>query len=102
MGLDLTIWFIMSDLYNKHRRVSAFIINETIIQIGVENFWLWICIEPVHKTLLGIYISFLKNEHMFVAENFIHSLVDKNGRHTVYSEMVEHGIRKHVTFSIKT
>jgi hypothetical protein len=25
-------------IYNKHRRVSAFIIDETIIQIGDENF----------------------------------------------------------------
>ncbi len=43
--------------YNKHRRVSAFIIDEIIIQIGDENFLVWICIESVHKTLLGIYIS---------------------------------------------
>ena len=88
----------MSDLYNKHRRVSAFIIDEIIIQIGDENFLVWICIESVHKTLLGIYISFLKNEHMFVAKNFIHSLVDKYGRHTVYSEMVEDGIPEACNF----
>ncbi|MDR4512235.1 MAG: hypothetical protein MRJ93_11095 [Nitrososphaeraceae archaeon] len=29
------------------KSVSAFIINETIIQIGNQHFWLWICIEPV-------------------------------------------------------
>jgi transposase-like protein len=47
----------MSAPYNKHRRVSAFIIDEIIIQIDDENFLMWICIESVHKTLLGIYIS---------------------------------------------
>ena len=26
--------------YNKHRSVSAFIIDETIIQIGNQHFWL--------------------------------------------------------------
>ena len=41
----------------KRKRVAAFIIDETVIQIGWKQFWLWICIEPVHKSVLGIYIS---------------------------------------------
>ena len=41
----------------KRKRVSAFIIDETIIQIGSQHFWLWFCIEPVHSSVLGIYIS---------------------------------------------
>ena len=68
----------------KRKRISAFIIDETIIQIGDENFWLWICIEPIHKSVLGINISDERN--MFVAENFIRSLVDKYGKHTVYTD----------------
>ena len=27
-------------IFNKHKRVSAFIIDETIIQIGSQHFWL--------------------------------------------------------------
>ncbi len=68
----------------KRKRVSAFIIDETIIQIGNQHFWLWICIEPVHRSVLGIYIS--EERNMFVAENFIQSLVSKYGRHTVYTD----------------
>ena len=71
-------------IYNKRKRVSAFIIDETVIQIGNQHFWLWICIEPVHKSILGINIS--KERNMFVAENFIRSLVDKYGKHTVYTD----------------
>ena len=71
-------------IYNKRKRVSAFIIDETVIQIGSQHFWLWICIEPIHSSVLGIYIS--EERNMFVAENFIHSLVDKYGRHTVYTD----------------
>ena len=81
MGLDSEIWFF--EIY-KHRRVSAFIIDETVIQIGSQHFWLWIAIEPVHKSVLGIYIS--EERNMFVAENFIRSLVDKYGKHTVYTD----------------
>ncbi|HET7643230.1 MAG TPA: DDE-type integrase/transposase/recombinase, partial [Nitrososphaeraceae archaeon] len=68
----------------KRKRVSAFIIDETIIQIGNQYFWLWVCIEPIHKTVLEIHIS--RERNMFVAENFIRSLVKKYGRHTVYTD----------------
>src|SRR5215207_538136 len=68
----------------KRKRVTAFIIDETIIQIGNQHFWLWICIEPIHSSVLGIYIS--EERNMFVAENFIRSLVFKYGRHPVYTD----------------
>ena len=53
----------------KRKRVSAFIIDETVIQIGNQNFWLWFCIEPIHSSVLGIYIS--EERNMLVAEKFI-------------------------------
>jgi transposase-like protein len=65
------VWF-MSDL--EYRRISAFIIDEIIIQIKDHHFWLWICTKPVDKCVLRIYI--LKEKH-FATENLIHSLVDK-------------------------
>src|SRR5215213_1640319 len=68
----------------KRGRVSAFIIDETVIQIGNKHFWLWICIEPVHSSVLGIYISEERNK--LVAEKFIRSLVEKYGKHTVYTD----------------
>jgi putative transposase len=85
-------------IYNKRKIVSAFIIDETVIQIGWKQFWLWICIEPIHKSVLGIYIS--EERNMFVAENFIRSLVEKYGRHQ-FIQMVEHSIPKLVVFYIQ-
>ena len=70
MEVDSKIRFILSK-----ERVSVFIIDEIMIQIGEQNFWLWICIEPVHKSVLGIHIS--KERNMFVAEQFIRSLVKR-------------------------
>ena len=72
----VSIWnwiqrFSSFHIYNKHRRVSAFIIDETIIQIGSRHFWLWIAIEPIDKFVLGLYIS--EERNMFVTENFIGS-----------------------------
>ena len=68
----------------KRKRISAFIIDETVIQIGSQHFWLWFCIEPIHSSVLGIYIS--EERNMFVAEKFIKSLVEKYGRHPVYTD----------------
>ena len=68
----------------KRKRISAFIIDETIIQIGSKHFWLWFCIEPIHSSVLGIYIS--EERNMLVAEKFIRSLVSKYGRHPVYTD----------------
>ena len=68
----------------KRKRVSAFTIGETIIQIKDLHFFLWIAIELIHKSVLGIYIS--EERNMFVAENFIHSLVSQYGKHTIYTD----------------
>jgi len=68
----------------KRKRVTAFIIDETIIQIGQKHFWLWFCIEPVHSSVLGMYIS--EERNMIIAEKFIRSLVAKYGKHTVYTD----------------
>ena len=82
MELDSEIWF-STDIQKKKN--NSIIIDETIIiKIGNQHFWLWICIEPVQKSVLGIYIS--KERNMFVAENFIRSLVEKYGRYTIYTD----------------
>jgi putative transposase len=79
-------WIQRFGSYNiyKRKRISAFIIDETLIQIGNKHFWLWICIEPVHKSVLGIHISQARN--MLILSSFLKSLLEKYGRHTVYSD----------------
>ena len=81
--MELDTRFGKYNIY-KHKRVSAFIIDETILHIGSQHFWLWICIEPIDRSVLGIYIS--EERNMLVAEKFIRSLVEKYGKHTVYTD----------------
>ena len=64
--------------------MSAFIIDETVIQIGNQHFWLWICIEPIHSSVLGIYIS--EERNMLIAEKFIRSLVSNYGKHPISTD----------------
>ena len=42
-----------------------------MVQTGCKHVWIWIAIEPVHKSVLGIHIS--EERNMFVVENFIGS-----------------------------
>lgn len=66
------------------KRVSAFLIDETMIHIGSDEAWLWIAVEPIHRQILGVYIS--RHRNMLVAEAFLRSLIKIYGKHTVYSD----------------
>ena len=68
----------------KRKRISAFIIDETVIQIGSQHFWLWLCIEPIHRSVLGI--LYQKREICLLLKNLLDSLVSKYGRHPVYTD----------------
>jgi putative transposase len=70
--------------YLKRTRVAAFIIDETMLQIGSDYAWLWVAIEPVHKQVLGVHVS--RHRNMLVAEYFLRSLIKVYGKHTVYSD----------------
>ena len=55
----------------KSRIAAAFIIDETQIQIGSNEAWLWVAvIEPIHRIILGVYISRHRNM-IVVAESFL-------------------------------
>lgn len=40
--------FKPSNLYFKQTQVTAFIIDETMLQIGSDQAWLWVAVEPIH------------------------------------------------------
>jgi transposase-like protein len=56
--------------YYRCERVSAFLIDETMLQIASNEAWLWVTIEPKHRQILGIYIS--RHRGMIIAERGIY------------------------------
>ena len=50
---------------SKSKRISEFIIDETLIKVGSELVWLWVAIEPENKNILALSVS--KQRKMFVA-----------------------------------
>ena len=55
-----------------------------MVQTGCKHVWIWIAIQPVHKSVLGIHIS--EERNTFVAVNFLRLLVSKYGKYTVYTD----------------
>ena len=68
----------------KRRKISKFIIDETQIKVGQDYFWIWVAIEPIDKVILGTYISLERN--MLIAEEFLHSMINKYGKHPVSTD----------------
>ena len=54
---------------SKRKKIYEFIIDETLIKVGSEFVWLWVAIEPKHRQILQVDISFERT--MLVAERFI-------------------------------
>ncbi len=71
-------------LWKKRRKVSGFIVDETLIRVGRELVWLWIAIEPIEKVILDMHISFERS--ILVAEQFLQELIRKYGKYPVSTD----------------
>jgi len=68
----------------KRKRISEFIIDETLVKVGPEYIWLWVTIEPENRQILALTVS--KERNMFVAERFLHGLIKIHGKHPVSTD----------------
>ncbi len=85
----VTIWnwiqkYHPQRISSKSKRISEFIIDETLFKVGSEYIWLWVAIEPENKEILALSIS--QERNMFVAERFISKLVLTYGTHPVSTD----------------
>jgi putative transposase len=76
----------------KRRKISKFIVDETQIKVGQDYFWIWVGIEPIDNVILRTHISLERN--MLIAEEFLHSMINKYGKHQVSIETVVCGVLK--------
>ena len=42
-------------ILSKRKRISEFIVDETLVKVGLEYIWLWIVIEPKNKEILALF-----------------------------------------------
>ena len=71
-------------ILSKRKRISEYVIDETILKVGSEDIWLWIAIEPENRQILALNIS--KERNMLIAERFISSLVQIHRKHPVSTD----------------
>jgi len=85
----VTIWnwiqkYKPQKISSKIKKVSEYIVDETMLKVGSEYIWLWIAIEPENKQILALYVS--KERNMFVAEHFLSDVVHNYGIHPVSTD----------------
>jgi len=71
-------------LSSEKKKVSEYVIDETVIKVGPEYVWIWVAIEAENKEILGMSIS--KERNMFVTERFLSNIVEKYGEHPVSTD----------------
>jgi putative transposase len=86
----VTIWnwiqkYHPKKISSKRKRISEFIVDETLLKVGSEYIWLWVAIDAKSKEILALSIS--KERNMFVAERFLVGLVKGYGRHPVSTDV---------------
>jgi putative transposase len=67
----VTIWnwiqkYQPKKISTKRKRISEFIVDETLLKAGSEYVWLWVAIDPKSRQILALSIS--KERNMFVAQ----------------------------------
>jgi len=83
-------------LSSKRRKISEFVVDETMIQVGSEFLWLWAATEPKNRSILALSISKERNTCLLHRARFLSTLIKDHGKHHFYRQMVVLGIhRKH-------
>lgn len=66
----------------KRRKVSRYVMDETLIKVGSEYIWIWwVAIETKTKAILRTKIS--KERNMFVVERFVVDLIKIHRKHPI-------------------
>ena len=74
-------------ILSKRKRISEFIIDETLLKVGFEFIWLWVAIEPENSQILALLLANKSKErNMFVAERFISVVIKNHGKRPVSTD----------------
>ncbi len=72
-------------ILSKRKRISEFIIDETLLKVGFEFIWLWVvAIEPENRQILAQNIT--QERNMFITERFLSGVVRYYGIHPVSTD----------------
>ena len=80
-----------------YKRVSSFLIDETMYYrlVLMIKHAMDCCRDPIHKKILGVYIS--RHKNIIIAESFLSSLIKLCDKHIVIVIREEYDILRHVS-----
>ncbi len=81
---------------SKKRKISEYIIDETLIKVGSEFIWLWVAIEPKNKAILAP--KYQKSETCLLLQNDFYPVLSNLMESIKFPQMVEYSIHKHARF----
>jgi putative transposase len=70
--------------FSRRKKISEFVIDETLIKVGQEPVWLRVAMEPKNKETLAL--TTFRERNMLVAERFISGLVKAHRKHAVSTD----------------
>ena len=68
----------------RRNKISEYIVDETILQVGPEYIWLWVSIEPENGQILAQDIT--QERNMLIAERFLSGVVRYYGNHPISTD----------------
>jgi len=68
----------------KRNKISEYIVDETILQVGPEFIWLWVAIDPETSQILAQNIT--QERNMLIAERFLSGVIRDYGIHPVSTD----------------
>ena len=68
----------------RRNKISEYIVDETILQVGPEYIWLWVAIEPENGQILAQDIT--QERNMLIAERFLSGVVRYYGNHPISTD----------------
>jgi putative transposase len=68
----------------KRNKISEYIVDETILQVGTEYIWLWVAIESEYGQILAQDIT--QERNMLIAERFLSGVVRYYGNHPISTD----------------
>ena len=68
----------------RRNKISEYIVDETILQVGPEYIWLWVAIESENGQILAQNMT--QDRNMLIAERFLSGVVRDYGNHPVSTD----------------
>ena len=75
----------LADRFRIDRRsVKRIFVDETLLRIDGQDYWLWIAYEPDHNACLAMHLS--KDRTIFVCYQFFRQLQNRYGKKTIFTD----------------